>query len=316
MLPQEEEILAPPLLATPEIEYQTITAKHATIEDKILSSGVFINPNQYSLKFRFRSGPLRAINVRYGDQVSKGQLLAELDNDRLQLEVAQQKILLRKTQIAQERSIATREDRFTIEMATLDIQLTKIKLNQLEEELEKSQLFAPIDGQVVYISPLNQGDTVEAFRTIIQIADPTEILLSYNGSNKSEFRLGVTLTVILPVTRTRDEQINLEGEVVMTPLNVPRDAPEEMKELILIRVNNLPAEIKRGDNASIELIKNRRENVIVLPRNLVQTYLGRRFVYILKDGLRQERNVKTGIQTPTQAEIIDGITVGEKVIVR
>ena len=189
-------------------------------------------------------------------------------------------------------------------------------MNQLEEELEKSQLFAPIDGQVVYISPLNQGDTVEAFRTIIQIADPTEILLSYRGSNKSEFRLGVTLTVILPITRARAEQITLEGEVVMTPLNVPRDAPEEMKELILIRVENLPVEIKRGDNASIELIKARRENVIVLPRNLVQTYLGRRFVYILENGLRQESNVKTGIQTPLQVEIIDGIIVGEKVIVR
>ena len=309
LLPQEEGVLPPPLLKTPEIEYRTVTAQETVIEDRVTVGGVFIYPSQYSLKFRFRAGPLRGIYVRYGDEVAPGQLVAELDTDRLQLDLRRQEIVLRKAELAAERARAQGADRFTTENADLDIELERLRLQQLQEELAKSQLRAPVAGEVVYIAPLSEGESVDAFRTVVQIADPTEILLSYNGPKRSEFALGADVAVDIRGTR-------YQGEVVMTPLNVPRDAPDEMRELILMRVQDLPAEVEKGDTASVVLIRARREDVIVLPRNLVQTYLGRRFVYVLVDGLREERNVEVGIQTPTQVEVAAGLEVGEEVVVR
>ena len=309
LLPQEEGVLPPPLLKTPEITYRTVTAQETVIEDRVTVGGVFIYPSQYSLKFRFRAGPLRGIYVRYGDEVAPGQLVAELDTDRLQLELRRQEIVLRKAELTAERARAHRADRFTTENADLDIELERLRLQQLQEELAKSQLRAPVAGEVVYIAPLSEGESVDAFRTVVQIADPSEILLSYNGPKRSEFALGADVAVDIRGTR-------YQGEVVMTPLNVPRDAPDEMRELILMRVHDLPEEVEKGDTASVVLIRARREDVIVLPRNLVQTYLGRRFVYVLVDGLREERNVEVGIQTPTQVEVAAGLEVGEEVVVR
>lgn len=309
LLPQEESVLAPPLLETPEIRYRTETAREGVIEDKVTVGGVFIYPSQYSLKFRFRSGPLRGIYVRYGDEVTPGQLVAELDTDRLRLDVRRQEIMLRKAEIAAERVTAGNADRLTLENAELDVDLAQLSLRQLREELAKSQLRAPVAGEVVYIAPLSEGESVEAFRTVVQIADPSEILLSYSGPKRSEFALGAEVTADV-----RGEKF--PGEVVMTPLNVPRDAPEEMREMVLMRVPELPPEVEKGDTASVVLIRARREGVIVLPRNLVQTYLGRRFVYVLADGLREERNVEVGIQTPTQVEVAAGLEVGEEVVVR
>lgn len=309
LLPQEEGVLPPPLLKTPEITYRTVTAQETVIEDRVTVGGVFIYPSQYSLKFRFRAGPLRGIYVRYGDEVTPGQLVAELDTDRLQLDLRRQEIVLRKAELTAERARAQGADRFTTENADLDIELERLRLQQLQEELAKSQLRAPVAGEVVYIAPLSEGESVDAFRTVVQIADPSEILLSYNGPKRSEFALGAEVAVDIRGTR-------YQGEVVMTPLNVPRDAPDEMRELILMRVHDLPAEVEKGDTASVVLIRARREGVIVLPRNLVQTYLGRRFVYVLVDGLREERNVEVGIQTPTQVEVAAGLEVGEEVVVR
>ena len=309
LLPQEESVLAPPLLETPEIRYRTETAREGVIEDKVTVGGVFIYPSQHSLKFRFRSGPLRGIYVRYGDEVTPGQLLAELDTDRLRLDVRRQEIRVRKAEIAAERVKAGNADRLTLENAELDVELARLSLRQLREELAKSQLRAPVAGEVVYIAPLSEGESVEAFRTVVQIADPSEILLSYSGPKRSEFALGAEVTADV-----RGDKF--PGEVVMTPLNVPRDAPEEMREMVLMRVSELPPEVEKGDTASVVLIRARREGVIVLPRNLVQTYLGRRFVYVLADGLREERNVEVGIQTPTQVEVAAGLEVGEEVVVR
>ena len=309
LLPREESVLAPPLLKTPEISYRTVTTQSGVIEDRVTVGGVFIYPSQHSLKFRFRAGPLRGIYVRYGDEVAPGQLVAELDTDRLQLDVRRQEIMVRKAELAAEHAQARGADRFTVENAGLDVELERLRLQQLREELAKSQLRAPVAGEVVYIAPLSEGESVEAFRTVIQIADPTEILLSYNGPKRSEFALGADVAVDI-----RGEKY--QGEVVMTPLNVPRDAPDEMRELILMRVHELPPEVEKGDTATVVLIRSRRDGVIVLPRNLVQTYLGRRFVYVLADGLREERNVEVGIQTPTQVEVAAGLEVGEEVVVR
>ena len=309
LLPQEEQILAPPLLATPEIEYRVLTAEPGVIEDRVTVGGVFIYPSQHSLKFRFRSGPLRAIYVGYGDDVVPGQLIADLDTDSLELAVRRQEIHLRKAELAVELAEARNADRFARENAALDVELEKLRLQQLREELAKSRLVAPVAGEVVYIAPLGEGEPVEPFRTVVQIADPTEVLLSYSGPKRSEFALGGEVSVDI-------RGVRYTGEVVMTPLNVPRDAPDEMRELILIRVDELPAEVEKGDTATVVLIRARREDVIVLPRNLVQTYLGRRFVYVLKDGLREERNVEIGIQTPTQVEVAGGLELGEEVVVR
>ena len=309
LLPQEEQILAPPLLATPEIEYRVLTAEPGVIEDRVTVGGVFIYPSQFSLKFRFRSGPLRGIYVGYGDDVVPGQLIADLDTDSLELEVRRQEIRLRKAELAVELAAARDADRFARENAALDVELEKLRLQQLGDELAKSRLVAPVAGEVVYIAPLGEGEPVEPFRTVVQIADPTEVLLSYTGPKRSEFALGSDVSVDI-----RGDKYT--GEVVMTPLNAPRDAPDEMRELILIRVDDLPEEVEKGDTASVVLIRARREDVIVLPRNLVQTYLGRRFVYVLKDGLREERNVEIGIQTPTQVEVAGGLEPGEEVVVR
>lgn len=309
LLPREEQILAPPLLATPDIEYRVITATPGVIEDKVTVGGVFIYPSQYSLKFRFRSGPLRGIYVGYGDDVQPGQLVADLDTGSLELELRRQEIRVRKAELAAELAAARSVDRFTRENAALDIELEQLHLQQLQQELAKSRLVAPVAGEVVYIAPLGEGEPVEPFRTVIQIADPTEVLLSYNGPKRSDFALGAEVRVDI-------RRVTYRGEVVMTPLNVPRDAPDEMRELILIRVADLPAEVEKGDTATVVLIRARRDEVIVLPRNLVQTYLGRRFVYVLKDGLREERNVEIGIQTPTQVEVAAGLEAGEEVVVR
>ena len=309
LLPQEEQVLAPPLLDTPEISYRVITAEPNVIEDKVTVGGVFIYPSQYSLKFRFRSGPLRGIYVGYGDDVTPGQLVADLDTDSLVLDLRRQEIRVRKAELAAEAAAANSANRFTRENAALDIELQRLHLQQLQEELAKSRLLAPVAGEVVYIAPLGEGEPVEPFRTVIQIADPTEILLSYSGPKRSDFALGAEVKVDI-------RGVIYPGEVVMTPLNVPRDAPDEMRELILIRVADLPDEVEKGDTATVVLVRARREDVIVLPRNLVQTYLGRRFVYVLKDGLREERNVEIGIQTPTQVEVAAGLQVGEEVVVR
>ena len=102
----------------------------------------------------------------------------------------------------------------------------------------------------------------------------------------------------------------------MTPDSIPFDERNGMENSILFRPDELPPDVSMGDSATVRLILDRAEDVIVIPRNLIRNYLGGQFVYILANGIKEERNVEVGIQTATEAEIVKGLEEGETIIIR
>ena len=176
LLPQEEEILAPPLVEPPEISYRTRTVELDTIERRVVVGGAIVYPTQIALQFGERSGRLKEVLVRLGDDVAAGQVLATLDTDTLRLDVERQRIRVRRAELGMERTEALGADRFQQEMARLDVQLERLALDQLETELAKSTLRSPIDGEVVFVTRVFPGEPIGARQTVVQIADPRDLL--------------------------------------------------------------------------------------------------------------------------------------------
>lgn len=312
LFPKEEEVLAPPLIEPPEITYDVMEVKRGTIEKKITGSGIFVSVEQGNMFFKARGGRIKAIHVKIGDKVKKGDLLAELDTAGLEYEIEQQKIQLRKAQLRynqiKETGKETGGDKYSLQIAACDVELARLQLKNLERQLEEAKLRATMDGTVVYVdNRLGQGDYIDAYSTLVKIADPTKLQLQYSGTNVSDFQVGMKVEV-----KIRDKVY--EGEVVMTPSTVPIDADESLKNVVRIEVGNLPQDVAMGDTAQLTLTLDKRENVIVLPRNLVRNYMGRKYVLVLENGLKKERDVEVGLETPTEVEIVKGLEEGEQVI--
>ncbi|MCY4374024.1 MAG: hypothetical protein OXC31_09620 [Spirochaetaceae bacterium] len=75
-------------------------------------------------------------------------------------------------------------------------------------------------------------------------------------------------------------------------------------------------ELSIGQSVRVALTEERREDVVVIPRNLVRSYLDADYVYVLHGGEKQERAVEVGLVTASEAEIVRGLDAGEQVIVR
>jgi macrolide-specific efflux system membrane fusion protein len=82
----------------------------------------------------------------------------------------------------------------------------------------------------------------------------------------------------------------------------------------MLEVFGLPEGIRMGEPASIVLTFEKRENVIVIPRMLVNSFANRKFVNVLNDGIREERDIEVGIQNNTEVEVIKGLEEGELLI--
>jgi macrolide-specific efflux system membrane fusion protein len=229
----------------------------------------------------------------------------ELRNAVSQANLAVRKAKLRHTKLEREFGDST-----SIQSASLDLSVARLRLRDLERKRDQARLTATSSGTVVYIDfQLAEGDVVDAYRTVVRIADPFSLQLEYTGHNISEFQLGMAVQV-------RIEGDMYTGEVVMTPRNMPVDADETLRNVIRIKVADLPENVRMGEQASISLTLAKRENVLVLPRAVVRSYLGRRYVQVLNGGIREERDVQLGLESATEVEIADGLEEGELVIVR
>ena len=137
LFPREEEKLAPPLMEPPQITYETYAAVRGTIVDDFTVSAVFAYTQQQSLSFRSRGGRIRSVPVRAGDQVKAGQLVAELDTEELQFQVALQEIALSKAQLRVEQGKLLGKDRIEQQLLALDVKEAELALAHSRAGLDR-----------------------------------------------------------------------------------------------------------------------------------------------------------------------------------
>lgn len=311
LFPKEETVLAPPLVEPETISYSVMEVKKASIERKITGQALFVSTEQSNIFFSPNGGRLDKIYVKTGEAVEQGQILASLETGDLESRIRLQGLNLKKAELAYERAVASGSDKYTVDILAVDIQIHSIYLDNLTNELESVTLRSPINGKVTYLdSRLFPGDYVAPYVTIMRIANDKSIQLQYSGTSLSEFKPGMEVDVNI-------SGISYTGVVVMTPSEVPPDGDPALRNSVRISVQGLSEDVSMGDTALISMLIEKSEDTIVIPRQLLRTYMTRKYVMLLdEDGSRVERDVKTGIETQTQVEILEGLDEGELIIIR
>lgn len=127
LFPDEEEVLAPPLKQPQQIKYETIDVVRGDIKKEVKCIAYVRPYKQEELSFIHRSGYLRSIEKEYGDEVVKGEILAELETDSIKLDIKKQEIQVENKRIQYEDLQGDRN---------VQIDLAKLELNKLEKEYE------------------------------------------------------------------------------------------------------------------------------------------------------------------------------------
>lgn len=311
--PKEEEVLAPPIKEPDKITYETVAAKRGDIENVIRVAGTFVSVSQKDLYYQDRGGRLKEIHAVLGDDIKKGDLIAELETDAIENDIQLQEIALKRAEITYDNAKARYDieggSKTEMELDQLDVEANRIRLSNLKKELERTKLVASIDGKVAYLTDIKLGEYVNAHQTIARIADPTQLQLAYSENDVGSFELGMEVDVDYGGE-------HYVGNVVMTPNSMPEDADEQLKNSVRITVNDLPADVSIGKAATIRLTLEKQSNVIIIPKQVVNNFGNRKFVNVLKDNIREERDIEVGIENNTEVEVIKGLEEGELIIVR
>lgn len=307
LIPKEERILAPPLKEPPKVVCDTVKINKTTFEKKIEVTGFLISTTQKDLFFKNTSGRLKGIYVKNGDQVKKGTLIAELFTEDLEMQIKLQEICFKKAQLQYDTAVNSGEVKTRIQQLSLDLKTEIIKLDYMKSKMALSKLVSPIDGVLDYITSSKEGSFIDTFQTIATVADPNDLQVAYSEDRVSEFEQGMKVDVMI-------NNVICKGEVIMTPQNAPQDADDKTKNSIRIKLESYPEDARMGDNAGISLMIIKKENVIVLNKRSIRSEGARKYVNVLENGLKKERDIETGDENTLEAVVVKGLVEGDLVI--
>lgn len=307
-LPQEEEELAPPLMKPATIEYRTEPVERGTLIQQLRLSGSFAPEIQEALSFK-QGGRLKEKHVRLGQEVKTGDMIIEMDSSNLVYQIRLQEMEIEKSKLNLNQLYANDADYYAVKRAQIDLAQQELRLENLNEQLAATQIVAPFDGEITYIISTSIGEYINPYQLVARVADTRELVLVTTRDKASDLPIGAEVIVEF-------QKEELKGEVIANPSSLFNDPNESLHNAAIVKVTDpLPEKVKLGSDARIIYVQDSREDVLILPRKHINLMSGRRFVNVLEDGVRVEKDVEIGLMTDTEAEIIKGLEEGDLVIV-
>ena len=308
LLPEEEETLVAPELTVKEVTYSTYTVEKGDIERWENGTGYFVSTRNETLLFG-KNGTMKKVYVRAGEEVEEGQLLAELDTNNITDQIEQQEYMTERARLNYLAQYEMSRTSYGTQIAKLDYDYQQRQLEKLYAQAENSLIYAPFDGIVTYAASLKAGDYVEADRAVVTVADPTQLIIQYKPTQVEDIYTGMSLSLTL----TNDNK-PYTGHVIQTPADAPLDATDEDKTNVYIELDQTPDFAKIGGSVLVNILLEKKEDVIALPSKYLSKVATRYYVRVLVDGLPEERDVSIGITNGSLYEITGGLEVGEQLV--
>lgn len=313
LLPAEQE-LQPPLVQPVQQEYDMEEVVTGNIQTFLKGTATFASGHVEALSFKESGGVLKGIPVELGQTVKKGELLVELETGDLELQLSLQQLNVERAQLLYKQAEASGANATDLRLRQIDYEREKISLDHMENKLAKARLYSPISGTVTYIQTLNTGDYINAYQPVVTVSDPSSLQLTYVAGDAGD---------LLPVETGMPASLKYKGKdyrgkVLQSPSSAPAKGTQETVDrnavTLIVDIDNKPAGIQVGDVAELTIELQKRENVLILPRAAIRTYMGRYYVQVLDGERRKELDIEIGLMTPTEAEIVKGLQKGQKVI--
>jgi membrane fusion protein (multidrug efflux system) len=259
-------------------------------------------------------GRIVEILVREGQSVAAGTGLFKVDDAELKSQVAQaeadrqmaRQALERTKQLIAQNASSTAD----LEQAQAKFQGADANYDLLKTRLDRTVVRAPFGGVVgrrlvslgTYVS--NQTPLIS-----LQSVNPQQAVFQVPERYAERLRRGQLVSFQVAALPGK----NFSGEVVFVDPVVELPA---RTILIKARVPNPERQLQAGMFIEARLATEIRPNAVIVPEDAIVPLQGATYVWLVKDGKADRRQVSVGVRTPGWAEIVGGgVEGGDQVIV-
>jgi multidrug efflux pump subunit AcrA (membrane-fusion protein) len=268
-----------------------------------------------------------SVYAEVGDEVKKGDLLASLYSEDLEEDLASYRYQKERyellnaqakevyeydldvlkqtydsgslTKSEYKQQVSDRKDSYnrTTEENEDALTIVKLRIAEIEEEMEGCSVYAGIDGVVTYMLPRLEGTTSDNDVTVFRVINSDECLFQMEDSTYSDyFELGQK--VYLKVS----DEVGYETTVTRT-------------DTVCLEPDEIDTELAVGTRCYYELLLDERTDVLYLPNRCVYQADDQAYVFVEDEGgVMSIRDITIGLQGDSYTEITGGLEEGDIVI--
>ncbi|MCF7708494.1 MAG: efflux RND transporter periplasmic adaptor subunit [Verrucomicrobia bacterium] len=260
------------------------------------------------------SGRITELNFNEGESVSEGQVLVRLDDSETSAMLEQARAEFKLSRANLERSRALREEGTIspqeLDQAEANFEISKATLALRTAQLDDTRIIAPFEG-FMGKRQISVGQVVSPTTTIAWLVDLDPVKVEFNVPERFLGKLHKDQTINIGIAAYPEE--SFEGKVYFIDPRIDEDTRTAFVKAI---VPNPDHKLKAGMFANIEITMDIRTNAIVIPETALMMREEQTSVYtVTADNKVELRPVTVGIRLPGKAEIIDGLSAGETVVV-
>ncbi len=258
-----------------------------TIESKVYAAG-YVQPVVKVNISANVAGEIMFLNVKEGQDVKKGDLLAQLDKVRYSAAVDQARSYYKSILSAKE--VAEKEfkrvqklyknnnysesqydqAKATFDQASAGLEQAAAALEQAEDNLRKTTLVAPIDGTVIGLQKeqgeMALGSTFQA-DVVMTVADLSGMEVEVDVNENDIVRVEVGDSVDIEIDALADQVfkgiVTEISQLASTMGQGTQNAITNFK--VTVQMISNPPEIRSGMNATVEILTDKKIDVVGIP---------------------------------------------------
>ena len=285
-------------------------------------------------------GRLSSVRARIGDIVSRGQVIATIEDNEIREQVRQAEaagqvaqatirqrqadLKFAQTNLDRARSLYARQllarqalddaeaqqqaSAAQVDLARAQASQSSSRLQELRITLSNTSIRSPVDG-FVGARFLDQGGFASTNQPVFSVVDirPVRLVASLVERDFRRVRAGTQAAV--EVDAFPGEEFN--GLVArVAPVFDPQTRTAQME----IEVPNPTGRLKPGMYARVTLRVAEKKGVLTVARNAVIDRNELKVVFVVDGAVARQRTIEIGIQGPERVEVTSGLRAGERVV--
>ena len=286
-----------------------IIAGGSNISNTIEVSGAVIPNEMVNINAEI-SGRLTFLNIPDGGRVSKGSVLAKINDADLQATLSKTKVLLDMAQKTEQRlkKLLTISG---INQADYDVALNQVNsykadLSVTQAQIDKTVIKAPFNG-VLGLRMISPGAyvTPATILSTLQQVDKVKIDFNVPESYTNLIHKGSTVTI-----QTNESNSIRKALVVATDPQL-NSTTRNLK----VRASLEGPMINPGTFVKVLLENSAGKNNIMVPTNCIIPDARAKKVIVVKNGMGAFVDIETGFRSPGMVEVTKGVKVGDSIVV-
>jgi len=205
------------------------------------------------------------------------------------------------------------------------LRLEETNLAKAREQLAAATITAPQPGMVVYHTgrgrrwgsdePLEAGSTVRHQQALIRLPDLSEMNVEVRLHESVVKQVATGDPAVVRIDAL--PEVRLTGAVTKIAVMPDRTNwwlnPGLKTYTTEVTLDETPKGLKPGMSAQVEILVDRRDDVLQVPISAVHMEKGFQVVYVRASGGIETRRVTVGLSNQQRVEIVDGLETGEPV---